>query len=568
MRHMKEKKLAAGIGSKLGALRKNKILKSKKLICAGALLIIAICAAAAFAIKKKNAESADAMPDGGSVGTVMRGSVSNELSSAGVLAPKNTYSITSLVSGEIIEADFEKGDQVSEGQTLFVIDRSEISSDVESAEREYNNANKDYQDAEIDKSEALSELNNGTVLSSKSGYVKNLSLVSGDSVSDDEKIADLYNDTQMSFRAAFLDSDADSLSVGQDISVELNDTGEQIPGKIKSKSDLTEMLDGGIPVKYVEIYVSNPGGLTENDTANAFTGEIHSIGSGSFKPISTEELKVSLPDTVEADRILVHEGQYVTVGTPLFTITDKSLQDALRKVNKAAEDAENGLISAQNQISKLNDTIDKYTIKAPISGQVISKDMRVGDKVNSSSSTTSQLALIYDLSELSFEMNIDELDISKVKAGQRVVITADAFPDETYSGEVTNVSLKGTAQNGITTYPVSVTLSDYGDLLPGMNVSGLIKLEESDDTLYVPSGALQRGDIVYVSNDSLAADAETAEDSDAPEGYTAVKVTTGIISNDFVEILDGLSEGQQIFVKDTISEDPWDMMYMGGNGYY
>lgn len=564
--HMEEKQNKGGIGSKFAALRKAKLFKTKKGVVVCSLAVIAVCAAAAFVIKRKNAEPVNTMPDGGSIGTVMRGSISNELSSAGVLSPKNTYSITSLVSGEIIEADFEKGDQVSEGQTLFVIDRSEISSDVESAERDYDTAQKDYQDAETDKREALAELNNGTILASKSGYVKNLSLVSGDSVSDEAKIADLYDDTQMTFRAAFLDTDAERLAVGQDISVELTDTGEQIPGKIKSKSDLAEMLDGGIPVRYIEIYVSNPGGLTENDTANAFTGDIRSIGSGSFKPISTEELKVSLPDTVEADRILVHEGQYVSAGTPLFTITGKSLQDALRKINKAAEDAENGLISAENQISKLNDTIDKYTIKAPISGQVISKDMRVGDKVNSSSSTTSQLALIYDLSELSFEMNIDELDISKVKAGQKVVITADAFPDDTYSGEVTNVSLKGTAQNGITTYPVSVTLSDYGSLLPGMNVSGLIKLEEAEDTLYVQSGALQRGNIVYVSNDSLGADADIADDSDAPEGYTAVNVKTGIISNDYVEILEGLTEGQQVFVKDTVSDDSWDMM-MGGYGY-
>ncbi len=595
-----------------------------------------------------------------------------------------------MVSGEIIEANFEEGDQVTEGQTLFVIDQSDISSDIESAERSFDKAQKDYDEAVADKTKALAKLNNGTVLAGKTGYIKNLTLKAGDSVGKDTKIAELYNDSTMSFRAAFLDTDASQLQVGQDMFVEINDTGEVIPGRIKAISDLTETLDGGIPVKYVEIYVTNPGGITSSDTANAYMGDIHSLSSGTFSAMKSEDFKLDITENVVVDTVLVTEGQYVTSGTPLFRATSESLDEALRSINDSADNAEDSLKNAENQKTKLNETIDKYTITAPISGQVITKNMQVGEKVNNSSSTTSQLALIYDLSELTFQMSIDELDISNVKVGQEVKVTADAFEGKTFKGHVSNVGLNGTAQNGVTTYPVVVTMDEMEGLLPGMNVDGTIILESATDTLIVPSGALQRGNIVYVKDESLAesgiaaagaaaesgteegiigeddataggesadieadagnGDADAADSmgagkdsgkeagagsdsdkkhgnggpgkgsgsghgpggqgqdksdvssvlgsmtsagtgknnagagignagagtgntgastnqflGDAPEGYTAVQVTTGIISNNYVEILSGLTEGMQIYVKDTVSDDyDYSDMFMGG----
>ena len=652
-----------------------RLLGKKRNIIILTIVLIALCVVIALIVRHKKSQEALAasMTTGGSEGFVTRGDISNELSSSGTLSPKNTYSITSLVSGEIIEANFEEGDQVTEGQTLFVIDQSDISSDIESAERSLDKAQKDYDEAVADKTKALAKLNNGTVLAGKTGYIKNLTLKAGDSVGKDTKIAELYNDSAMSFRAAFLDTDAAQLAVGQDMFVEINDTGEVIPGRIKAISDLTETLDGGIPVKYIEIYVTNPGGITSTDTANAYMGDIHSLSSGTFSAMKSEDFKLDITENVTVDTVLVTEGQYVTNGTPLFRVTSESLEEALRSINDSADNAEDSLKNAENQKTKLNETIDKYTITAPISGQVITKNMQVGEKVNNSSSTTSQLALIYDLSELTFQMSIDELDISNVKVGQEVKVTADAFEGKTFKGHVSNVGLNGTAQNGVTTYPVVVTMDEMEGLLPGMNVDGTIILESATDTLIIPSGALQRGNIVYVKDESLAesnievpeaaadaAESDTALDEaadgkdatetadaadtdknsdkttppshgsgkshgdgapgsgsgsgsghgqgkpdmssmlssggnnsagakpnadtkasasdsgdsgaasaqflgDAPEGYTAVQVTTGIISSNYVEILSGLTEGMQIYVKDTVSDDSdYSDMFMGG----
>ena len=275
------------------------------------------------------------------------------------------------------------------------------------------------------------------------------------------------------------------------------------------------------------------------------------------------------------------------------------------------------------------ETYDNYTITAPISGQVITKNVKAGDKIDrSSSSSTSTLAVIYDLSEVTFEMSVDELDVANVKVGQSVEVTADAVEGETFTGTVTNVSLQSSYSNGVTNYPVTVTLDDTGSLLPGMNVDAKIILDSSENALVVPASALMRGNRVYVkkSSDSTentdtqrngssdnAGDADSERknhgdgtqnadsadrqpdagaetsgsskdsgtdnssskstgsgkpgSSNVPDGFEAVQVTTGIINDDYVEILSGLSEGDEVYISsDSGSSTQTNQMQMGGMG--
>ena len=99
---------------------------------------------------------------------------------------------------------------------------------------------------------------------------------------------------------------------------------------------------------------------------------------------------------------------------------------------------------------------------------------------------------------MTLEMSVDELDVSSIKVGQSVEITADAVEGETFTGTVTNVSLQSSYSNGVTNYPVTVTLDDTGSLLPGMNVDAKIILDSSENALVIPANALMRGNRVYV----------------------------------------------------------------------
>ena len=106
--------------------------------------------------------------------------------------------------------------------------------------------------------------------------------------------------------------------------------------------------------------------------------------------------------------------------------------------------------------------------------------------------------------------------------------------------EVTKIGINGTASNGVTTYPVEVSITDSGELLPGMNVDCTIEVDAVENVIAVPVGAIQRGNTVYVKG-------EKTEDNDkAPEGYYTVKVETGITDSAFIEIKKGIDEGDEI----------------------
>ena len=160
-----------------------------------------------------------------------------------------------------------------------------------------------------------------------------------------------------------------------------------------------------------------------------------------------------------------------------------------------------------------------------------------------------------------------------------VEITADAVEGETFTGTVTNVSLEGSYSNGVTNYPVTVTLEETGDLLPGMNVDATIILDSAQDALCIPAGALMRGNRVYVKKDPSSSQTDQTEgtedgseeaargQSGVPDGFEAVQVETGIINDDYVQILSGLSEGDEVYVDpDSGSGTSMDMMMMGPGG--
>lgn len=143
-------------------LKDSKIFKfigrHKKII----IIILIIAAALAILINKMRSDreraAREALSEGINTSAVMRGDVSNELTSSGTLEPKDTYTITSQVSGEVLQADFEEGDEVEKGDVLYVIDQSDISNNVDQTQRNLESAKESYEQAKIEYDEAISDL--------------------------------------------------------------------------------------------------------------------------------------------------------------------------------------------------------------------------------------------------------------------------------------------------------------------------------------------------------------------------------------------------------------------------
>lgn len=533
--------------------RKRKKL-NKTVILIGALVLIGAALAGIMVFRQK-AKAAAAPVQENRTAAVVKQSITSTLSSSGTLAAKDTYTITSLVEGEVTMADFEEGDQVEKGQILYQIDPSSIDSELSSANNSVSRAENSYNSAKEDYSEVQSEWSGNTYKATETGYIKNLYVEAGDKINNGSQIADIYSDAMMKRRLPFLREEAAMIQVGDQAIVTLSGTGEQLAGQVTTVSSMDETLAGGRLVRYVTIIVANPGGLTTDMTATAEVGEFACSEEGSFSVAVDKTMSASFSGngSAEIEQMLVSEGDYVTEGQPIFSITSKSASDLLETYKNALDQAEEGLETAKNKLESTQDSLENYTITAPISGQVIQKAAKVGDNITRSGSSDTTLAVIYDLSSLTFEMSIDELDIQNVKVGQEVEVTADAFEGQTFSGTVTNVSLQSTYSNGVTTYPVTVTLEESGDLLPGMNVDGTIIIDQAEDVLTIPVDSLMRGNQVYVKDDTITEPADGV-----PAGFRAVQVKTGLTNDAYVEITEGLSEGDQVYVDESSKES--DMM--------
>lgn len=538
---------------------KRKKKKQKRII---AIVLVVILVAAGVFMYRRRAQQASIEASSAEqqrTATVERRTITSELSSSGTLSPANTYEITSLVEGEVISADFEEGDQVTEGQVLYQIDSSSMETQLTSANNSLSRAQKNYDEAVADLSEIQSKLSGNTYKATKTGYVKDLLIDVGDKVGSNTQICSIYNDQIMELRVPFLSGEAGIITPGMTALVTLSDTGEQLSGTVYSVSALEEVLTGGTLVRYVTIQVANPGGLTTNMTATAVIGDCYCAQEGNFEPSVDTVMTGDIDGTLEVEALLISEGSYVTNGTPIFQITAKSVSDVLNSYENSVDNAQSSVESAQNQLESTQDNYDNYTITAPISGQIITKNSKVGDNIDRSGSSTTVMAVIYDLSSLTFEMSIDELDIQSVEVGQKVEVTADAFEGQVFSGTVTNVSLQSTASNGVTNYPVTVTMDEVGELLPGMNVDGVIILDSVENALSIPVDSLMRGNQVYVRDTTV-----TEANGAVPAGFRAVEVETGLISDDYVEILSGLEEGQEVYVAESSTDSSSAFMMPGG----
>lgn len=531
-----------------------------------ALVLLVVVATAGGVIfwqyRSRQGKTADASAGSQRTATVMRGSLTSELSSSGTISPKDTYSLTSLVEGEVLTADFEEGDQVEKGQIMYQIDVSSMESQLKSAQNSLERANNSYNEAVEDYNEAVSDYSGNTYKSTRTGFVKSLSIEVGDKVSSNTEIANIYSDQTMKIRVPFLSQEAAAIAVGAPGILTLTDTEEQLDAVVTAVSNMDEVLDGGRLVRYVTLETANPGGLTASHTASVSVGEFSASKEGSFEATTDTVMKAAVNGngSLEVEQLLVNEGDYVTVGTPIFRIRSKDVEDILQNFKDSVDSAESQVESAQSNVDSTQDNYENYTITAPISGQVITKSVKAGDTIDRSGSMTTTLAVIYDLSELTFEMSVDELDVGSVKVGQKVNVTADAIEDVTFTGTVTNISLESSQSNGVTNYPVTVTLDETGDLLPGMNVDGVIILDEAEDALMIPIDSLMRGNRVYVKDDTV-----TEAQGNVPAGFRAVEVETGLTNDDYVQILSGLSEGDVVYV-DESSSNSMSSFPMGGMG--
>ena len=515
----------------------------KKLV---AVLVVLVLLIALFAPKgKKKAVSAETQYT--TVSPENR-DITNVYSASGTLSAANAYTVKPLVKGEVLTADFEVGDTVEKGDVLYTIDSSDVISGVEKAALNLNQAQRSYDDA-VDAQYIRTDIG-GTVASFKVRV--------GDVVTAGQEVAAIRDDTTLLLSLEFPAADAANFTVGQSAEVLLDSTFEAIGGTVQSVSGADTLSSGNLLVRTVTIAVKNTGNLTAAQAATATINGVSALSSARFSYQREQTVTAQQNGIVSA--LCVKEGAQVSADTALIQLSGDNL-------TKQVQNAADSLRSAELSAEDTQKQVDDYTITAPISGTIISKDVKVGDTVGTSATAVETMCVIYDMSYLEMTLNVDELEILSIKEGQEATITADAIPDQTFRGVVTSVSKSGTTTGGTTTYPVTIRIDEMGDLLPGMNATAEIVTESAKDTLSVPNEAIVRGNYVLVTKDSPSA--ANADDSmTAPEGYVYVKVTTGVSDDDYIAVTSGLQAGDTVAYDSALntSGSSGEMQFVVGGG--
>lgn len=226
---------------------------------------------------------------------------------------------------------------------------------------------------------------------------------------------------------------------------------------------------------------------------------------------------------------------------------------------------------AQNTLNNDLATKSKENLTAPINGTVVTVASQNGDTLQNGKS----IATIQDLSNLQLNVPVDELDINKVKEGQKVEISFDDIKDKKYTGSVVSLSLLGKTTNNVTTYDVLVSIDNPDKVKLGMNANVTIDVQTKDNALLVPSEAvISSGGNKYVmvpssgsnssgsssngvgssrsgswsGNSSRSSGSGTRNSSGRTAAGRRVEVQTGLSNENSIEITSGLKEGDSVLV--------------------
>jgi HlyD family secretion protein len=183
----------------------------------------------------------------------------------------------------------------------------------------------------------------------------------------------------------------------------------------------------------------------------------------------------------------------------------KARVEELRRANVVTEQeyesAELDLANARAQYVKASTTLElarerlnDVTIRAPIDGTIISRQVEIGQIIASASQNISggtTLFMMADLSEMQVRALIDETDLGRIQAGQQARVKVEAFPDRTFIGTVMKIEPMAVVEQNVTMFPVLVRLdNEEGLLRPGMNADVAIEIARRPDALTVPNAAV------------------------------------------------------------------------------
>jgi len=480
---------------------------------------------------------------------VEKGVITSSVSGSGQVSASNQVDVKAKTSGDIVYVGVKKGQEVKAGALLSQIDTSDAKKSVRDAEVNLETAKlsleklenstqsgddqlkKTYDDGLNEAAETFTDLS--SVLDSLNGILFGTAITDNLGATNKTNNIEYYADVVDSYDSSFSavpshlkTSYADAKifynqAFNEYKTVNRNSASDSIETAIKDTYTLTKKVSDIIKTAADVIQFFKDKSIQEN---------------WSFNEMDT--VNEHLSDLSEDSATVNSHFSNLFSAVQSFT-TD---QINLKSQKLTVEQKENALLDAQEELA------DCF-IRAPFDGIIAEIDVDNGDTI-STSAVIATLITKQRIAELSF----NEVDVAKIKTGQKAILTFDAVSDLSISGEVTEVDIIGTVTQGVVTYRVKIGFDTQDERVkPGMSVSAEIITEAKQDVLLISNSAIKssvNGDYVEIlSGISSSTQALNSSGITSKTSPTQQAVEVGLSNDMMTEITSGLEEGDMVIIK-------------------
>jgi HlyD family secretion protein len=488
------------------------------------------------------------------LGTVQKGTISSTVSASGQVSASNEIDLKAKSSGDIVSVKVNAGDEISEGALIASIDSTDARIALRNAQISYEKLIKPADDATLIGAQSA-------VVDAQNAQAKNYADAFTDvsaTFQDFPSVLDGLNDLLYGNTGYLNDQNVSALGTTADAyktaagteydkakreEIALNDLYKSVNSSSSQASiqnlatqTLTTVKDLLTALKDSESAVNYVRTLQSSSSNQASVREASSVGSTALTNVGiwTSEM------TAHASALT---SDLTAIQSAPSTLAAR--QSSLSITQRGADplDVESAELNLEQKQQAYNDSF----ITAPFNGTVAKVDVKPGDTVSSGASiatfvTKDRIAVI----------SLNEVDVAKVKTGDKAMLTFDAVDGLEISGVLSDVDQVGTVAQGVVSYSAKVTFdTEDPRILPGMSVSVSIITASKPDVLTVPTSAVKtsNGTSYVLVFDTPLADTGTSAGVISAVPPRQQEVEVGLSDDTSTEIISGLTEGQQIVTR-------------------
>jgi len=472
---------------------------------------------------------------------VTYGAITSTVEGSGLTKSKNSETLMLTTEGVVQEVFVTEGQKVMAGDPLFIIESEDARDAVEKARQVVEGYEKQ-----------LSALHKDIAgLNLAAGYpgklLDTVKLNPGDTIGKGTVVATLADDTRLRLTQYYSYAYEGDIWAGQSMDVSIPALMTTLTGTVEAVHMVSRITPEGSKLFSADILIDNPGILTAEMVASATAvvgGEtVYPYEAGKLEYYRTGDLTSTVSGTVLSSRLVDY--LQVSTGEVLVQIDGEDSESEIFDLEQQLEEAQQALDTAQKNLDNCNAV-------APIDGTIIGLMLEPGMTV----AANSGVVTISDTTTITVDATVDERNVSYVKPGMMVDI--DQW-GSMYMGTVESVSLNSTAENGVASYPMVISVDNFdGSLMSGSYITYSLVASENDNCLVVPIQCVKTvpledgttGSVVFVKGDrpENAIDLTVPVDG-VPEGFWAVPVETGISDTYNVEIKSGVEADTEVFTQ-------------------